>query len=780
MARIRDLFLGLFLLATPITLSAEPFCYENQIIEQVEVEMVESTCTPDVQEAIINRLKMHVGKPFSQSDFDLDLKLLASEYARVEPSLSGEDGKLHIALKIWQKPLIKSIAWQGNKHFKTQVLKDELGVKTSTIFDKISFHRAINKVRAYYVKKGYYQAKVDYSMSHAPGSSEVDILITIEEGQAGTIREIVFENFTKSEQEEIEELMYTKEYKILTSWLTDEGTYREELVQQDKYVVLNYLQNLGYADAQVEFHVTQPADSNRITIRIVADRGELYTIEKISISGNTLYSEETLREYFAFSEGGPYSPEAIRKTQERIHNLYGKVGYIDAYLGYEAKLEPCGPGYSIHLTMEEGEQYRVGMIKVFGNSATQTKMILHETLLVPGEVFNLAKMHYTQERLENIGFFSSVNVYYAESSAFGEDGNKYRDVHIDVEETSTAKLGASIGYSTADKLFGGINFTENNFNYEGLSRLFSEGYSALRGGGEYLSFNGNIGQRSQKYFLSWTKPYFNDTPWAVGFDVERSTNRYTSSDYTIDAWGFSVHATRLINQLWKVVNHYRIRDSHVKVNKRSNEELMRESHFDGIVSALGSAFIYDDTDHPRRPTRGFKSSISGEIAGIGGDYRFASLAYMNNYYVKVNERDVIRLRGDLRYIFPFGGTTVRTMPLDERIFMGGENNIRGYRPYRIGPLFEHSKDPSGGTSMQLASIEYVRRYSDTFGAFLFLDAGALSDKWDRIGRIYSATGLGARWCILGDAPLTFGLGFPLNAKHRNQIKRFFINIEGTF
>lgn len=755
--------------------------YENLVIEKVNIEIVGTSSTDCSPEAVVSRIHMHEGELFTQNEFDADLKALAAEFDKVEPFIEATDDRLFITLKLWPKPVIRTITWEGNKHYDSKVLKEELGIKVNTTFDRIAFHRGFQKVRGYYVKKGYYQATLEYSVVPVPHSNEIDIVVTIEEGRAGTVKDICFVNFTKEEEEALEEVMYTKKYNIFTSWLTDEGTYHEEAIQQDKFGIVNYLHNRGYADATVDIDVSQPSDSNRITVKITATRGELYTVGQLTIAGNTLFSEEQILKHFAIHQGAPYSPEKIRETQEKIHLLYGKCGYIDAYVSYEPHLELCGPMYSLHFNVDEGEQYRVGMIKVFGNSSTQTKMILHETLLVPGEIFNLEKMHKTEERLENMGFFSSVNVYYVESDGLLKDCGNFRDVHIDVEETNTGKLGAFIGYSTADKLFGGLNLTESNFNYAGLSQIREKGYGALRGGGEYLNVNASIGQRSRRYFVSWTKPYFMDTPWAVGFDIERSNNRYTSKDYEINVWGYSLHATRPINQFWKVVYHYRLRDSDVALGGSvESHRLREEAKYDGIVSAAGVAYIYDSSDHPRQPTKGFKSTISAEGAGLGGDYYFASLAYLNSYYIKVNEKDVIRIRGDLRYILPFGSTTPHSLPLDERLFMGGEAAVRGYRPYRLGPVYPHTDDPSGGVSMQLGSIEYARKFGKTFGGFAFLDAGALTDKRLHMGRIYTSVGLGCRWNVFGDAPLTFGMGFPLNAKHRDQIKRFFINIEGTF
>ncbi len=105
--------------------------------------------------------------------------------------------------------------------------------------------------------------------------------------------------------------------------------------------------------------------------------------------------------------------------------------------------------------IEEGQQYRVGLIKVIGNCSTETWIILHETLLIPGEIFNIDKLELTEERLMNIGYFKNVNVYAVKSGGPDSLGANYRDVQIEVEETTTGRIGAFLGYSTVESLFAG-------------------------------------------------------------------------------------------------------------------------------------------------------------------------------------------------------------------------------------------------------------------------------------------------------------------------------------
>ncbi|MEX1119854.1 MAG: hypothetical protein WEB60_13790, partial [Terrimicrobiaceae bacterium] len=47
------------------------------------------------------------------------------------------------------------------------------------------------------------------------------------------------------QKSEILEKMVTKQYKLFTSWVTGVGTYNEEAVRQDEFIILNFLQDKG-------------------------------------------------------------------------------------------------------------------------------------------------------------------------------------------------------------------------------------------------------------------------------------------------------------------------------------------------------------------------------------------------------------------------------------------------------------------------------------------------------------------------------------------------------
>ncbi|CCB85941.1 putative uncharacterized protein [Parachlamydia acanthamoebae UV-7] len=775
------LILTVFLLQC-FGLSANTYQYEGQVIEKIQIiNGSQKSVQPIDENAIKARLKTKENDVFSHTSFDQDLKLLATEFDHVEPVLEPSDKKIRLVLKVWPKPNIRIIRWAGNERVATDTLQNELKIKPFTVFDRLAFNKAFQALKAYYVKQGFFEAQLDYFVNWNEVANEVEIDINIQEGRAGKIKTIRFCNFTPEEEAELMEQMVTKEYSFFTSWLTEQGTYREEAMQHDQYQILNYLQNRGYADASVDIQIDEATQKDRIIILITATKGRCYHFGNVTFEGNTLFSDEQISCLLTFEEGMQYSPEAIVSTVKNIANYYGRRGYIEAYVDYEPRLDPDNCSYSLHLKIHEGNQYFVGLIKVLGNCSTETRVILHETLLVPGQVFNVDKMNLTEERLRNIGYFQNVNVYAVKSQTC-ELGENFRDLHIEVEETSTGRFGLAVGYSTIESLFGNVSVTENNFSYKGLRNIFRTGYGGLRGGGELLNLNATIGSKSRSYSLSWAKPFFMDTPWTVGFDIERSSNRYLSSDYSIDASQFVAHAVYNVNDFLRTGVHYRLRDSHVHLDDSDDVSptLRREAKNGGIISAVGSSFIYDSSDSPTYPRRGFKSRLDIEVAGLGGRHHFGSLAYINSYYIPVEKSGVLKFRADFRFIQPFGHTSEETLPLDEKLYLGGNSTIRGYRSYRLGPQFNDG-DPRGGLSLQLYSAEYAHAYNSRIEGFIFCDGGYLSgNTWD-FGGLYTSVGIGTRLKVLASGPpLTIGMGFPLNAKNRSEVKRFFLTIGGQF
>lgn len=729
---------------------------------------------------VLNKLKTKKGDPFSQTTFDEDLKTLSEDYDRVEPVLEVLNQSLHITLKVWIRPSIRSIRWEGNSLISTKTLQKELGIKSGAVFNRQVFNKAFNKVKEYYVKKGYFEAQIQYKVERDLKTNEVDLIIEVKEGRSGKIEDILFNGFTSSEKSQILEMIYTKKYNLFTSWVTGTGIYNEEALEQDQLTIINLLQNKGYADAKVKINVNESKKAGKIVINISADRGEIYHFGKITFHGNEIFSNQEVENQFLCHPGDVYSPEKLRMTMQNIKDLCGRKGHIEANVQYEAKLVSNKPIYNIEFSISEGERYKIGLVHIIGNSTTQSPVILRESLLIPGETFDSAKLKATQRRLEGIGYFKSVNVYAVRTQDDLLLGENYRDVYIEVEETTTGNVSLFFGFSSADDLFGGLDLTETNFNYAGIPRIFKDGISAIRGGGEYLHARASVGAKNRSYTFSWMTPYFRDTLWRVGFDVNATQSSLQSKDYKIDTVGGSLFASYPLNPLWTFGSKYRLKNNLTHVASDTSSQEKKDAGSSGLVSAISSSLTFDSTDSGIKPHRGFRSFMEAEFAGVGADFFFLRFGYINSYYTPLWSRGIMKYRFDFRFIEPLCSTSPNDVPLSERYFLGGENTVRGYKAFDLGPHFDGTNDPMGGISSGLLSVEYLQEVFKFLDLFVFTDAGSVSMTRFHLATFRLSYGFGARIEMINRVPIVLGLGFPVNPDDHNEVKKFFFSMGGQF
>ena len=800
--RISSYLLLSFLLATATGPMYGAELYEDKRVSRIEIiiDSPDSNLNFDPK-PILSRLKTHEGDEFSQLTFDNDLKTLSQEYDRVDPSVQLKDGALFITIHIAPKPVIHQIVWVGNERYSTSTLQKELDIKPDTIFNRQAFNKAFNKVKEFYIKKGYFESQLSYSLEPFSNTNQVDVIINVSEGKSGNIKKITFKGFTKDEKNDLAEQMYLKKYNFLTSWLTGTGIYRDEALEQDRMTILNYLHNRGYADAKVDINLSDDPVSGKLLIELTAHRGTLYKTGSIDFEGNTLIPLSDIEKRSHIHTGEPYSPDKVRETSQAIKDLYGQKGYIDASVQFETNLEEDQPVFNITYTIDEGQQYKIGLIHIFGNHSTQNNVILRESLLIPGETFDSRKLKATQSRLEGIGYFKSVNVYAVRTADDVALGDNYRDVYIEVEETTTGNVSLFMGFSTMDDVFGGLELTERNFRIAGLIKAISD-FSALRGGGEYFHVRGTLGKKQNNILVSWMNPYLNDSLWRFGVELTRTYSQLQTNTKIL-TYGGSVFTSYPINNFWSFGMRERLRHSHdyVQLEAFGNSPVAKASYEaqkklldqEGLISAFSANLGYDSTDSAFKPHRGWRSLFEAEIAGVGGDFYFGKLSYLNSIYFPLWSKGTLKFKAEFKYLFPYGQTKRNAMPYSERLFLGGENSVRGYKPFMLGPLVKLDNDagvpqntstPEGGNSSTLFSLEYNQEILKILDAFIFYDIGSVTTEILSAEKLRASVGGGLRLDIGNRTPIVVGWGYLLNSldrKERNhKYQPFYFSMGGQF
>lgn len=731
-------------------------------------------------ETVENKLKTKVGERFSQTVFDYDLKSLSKEYDKVEPKIEVHHDEVYITLKIWLRPLITEISFSGDYHYRSSKLKKELGVQTQTLYNRQNFLQGIHKLREFYNKKGYFETEINYKIDKDPTLNHVKIDVIITEGRSGRINQIDFEGFTKEEISKIKEELHIGKFNPFVSWLNGKGIYHEEMVGYDQIKVLEFLRDEGYANAKVDVIVTEIEKNNRIGILIKATKGDLFTINNVTFSGNKDYTDEIIKNKLLISQNEPYSPKKMQETANSISDFYGKKGYIDASISYEPHLIEGQNTYDVHFKIEEGAAYKVGLIKIIGNNRTFPKVILREAHLEPGNTFDTKMLEATRKRLENIGYYKHVNVYPSGTTSAHSIKAPIRDVNIQVQEASTGSLAMNVGFSTVDSVYGGIELTEKNFNLAGLADIPSRGIGALRGGGEYLKIQTSIGIKITDYSLAWAKPYFFDSLWTFGVNLDKNFSRVQSSSYSIESFTTTVNSFYPLNAFVNFNTFYRLRNTNLHASKDASQDILDQKKNNGIISSVGVGLQYETRNNFHRPTQGFNSELSVEYAGVGGDFYYFNYSYNNALYIPVS-RFVFKTKANFNFIQPISKTKADQIPMGERFFSVTDiSEVRGYKPFALGPLFPNG-EPAGGITQVILSEEIMTNLIPKFiDIFAFVDAGALTAQPFQVNTLRVSVGAGARIIAAANLPLMLGWGYPINPQRRIDRQGFFLSLSGKF
>ncbi|MFA5250790.1 MAG: outer membrane protein assembly factor BamA, partial [Parachlamydiales bacterium] len=615
-------------------------------VEKIEI-IVESN-DPNYKidtETLLSRLKTQKGSRFSQKTFDGDLKKLAEEFESVASSTNLEEGKLSITITLQTAPLIESLRWEGNRSFSSSKLQKELDLKEKTKFSSEKFQKGLTKVKELYLKNGFFESEITYKLVPVEKKNAIAIELFIKEGKSGHIGQITIQGLTRKEEKEVLKTFYTKDYNLLTSWLTGWGIYKQEALDQDQLSILSYLNNLGYADARVEVKTSDNPQTGKLKIALTVTKGRVYHFGKITLSGNKIFKNEEIQPLIKIKEGEIYSPEKIRESAKAIKDFYGAKGYIESEAVSETSLKEKAPVYDVHFEIEENEQFKIGLIHIRGNTQTKTNVILREALLTPGNVFDSRRIEATQKRLENMGYFKNVNVYAVKSADPVLEAENFRDVFIEVEETQTGSVNFSVGFSALNDIFGSLELTERNFNYRGLATMFTKGPQMLRGAGEYLHANATFGKKQRSYLLTWMDPYFRETNWRFGFELSDTWSQLQTRDYTVKTYGGSLFTSYPLSNFWTYGSKYKMRHSATDIKKHHGElppqeEQVEDNH--GLISALSSSLTYDSTDNAFRARRGLRSFLELEYTGVWGDFYFLKMSWLNTYYIPIKQKGTFK------------------------------------------------------------------------------------------------------------------------------------------
>jgi outer membrane protein assembly factor BamA len=143
------------------------------------------------------------------------------------------------------------------------------------------------------------------------------------------------------------------------------------------------------------------------------------------------------------------------------------------------------------------------------------------------------------------------------------------------------------------------------------------------------------------------------------------------------------------------------------------------------ISKITPSIIKNTVNHPIFPTSGVKYTAMVDLAVLGGNTQYYKPKLEGIWYFRHTSRTSLGLRGQFELIEP--RYSVASLPVFERLFLGGEYSVRGFDIRSIGPTLPNSLVVFGGNKSLLFNAEYSFTIHSMVKLIAFYDAGQVKD-----------------------------------------------------
>ena len=732
------IFIGAWLLAGVFAVGAWSAVFR---VVAVEVQGVKRVGADAIRQAMSTK----PGGEFDLARIQEDVKTIYRMGYFIDVRFDAEEvqGGYRLTIMVTEKPIISSVKVEGNKELETADIRQALTVKERSLFKEDLVKESTQKVLELYQNKGFFDSSVDSKVEEDSDGS-IRVLFRIAEGEKIKISSIRITGNLYFKEQAVLKVMDTKE-KGFFSFITDAGTYKKDVLENDVRKIEALCQNGGFLDSKVSNPVTRRGPKGlEVTINVF--EGRQYRVGEIRFSGESDIPEAELRTKIKLKQGDIFNREVLLGDLLELTTLENDKGYAQALVSPIVEKRKEYPMADVMFRTERGGKFRFGKVDVAGNIKTHDRIIRRELEVRDGEIYTATGLKGSKDNLTRISYFKDVKITTVPSSTPG-----VMDVKVEIQEGPTGTISGGAGYSSLDKIFGVVQLSENN----------------LLGRGWKMSLSSQFGARRTVFSLNFRDPHFLDSDYSLLLSAYKTDILYTDfhSKATGGTIGLGYQFSKYINSSLSLrVDETQITDAGSAVSQILKDEFSKGAR---QTRSLSWSITRNTTDKLTEPSKGSVQSATVEYAGgpLGGDSDFVK------YFLNARIYHPFPAPAVLSANFLWGhtvSTVNERVPIFERYFLGGPYSIRGFKSRTISPVDPNTGELIGGNKELFMNIEYIVPIVKDYGfkAVGFFDAGNSyrQGDWPWKGpSLRFAAGVGVRW-YSPMGPLRFEWGWNLNPK----------------
>jgi outer membrane protein insertion porin family len=650
------------------------------------------------------------GDPFDPDRLDRSVKTLFSTGLFQDVRLSRQGNVLIVTVA--ENPLVNKVAFEGNKKVSDDTIRPEIQTKPRAVFTPGLVEADRQKILDLYAKKGNFDATVVPRIIRQD-QNRVDVVFQITDGPTSLISKIAIVGNHAFSESELIDAISSRESRWWR-FLSTSDQYDPERLGYDKELLRRFYLKNGYADIQVlDATAELTPDHKGFFVSFAIKEGDRYRLGAVDVTSQIKgITPAELKPVAELHEGDWYDGDAVGKAADAIEEFIHNRGY--AFVEVKPRIKKNTDKKTVDLMFDVGEGPRVFIerIDITGNTRTKDKVIRREFRLAEGDAFNAELIRKTRQRLQDLGYFSGVEITTSPGSAPDK-----AIITTRIAEKATGELSFGGGYSTDAGALLDIGLAERN----------------LIGTGINASINGVLAQKRSSINLSVTDPYFLDRNLVAGYDLFVIQTQYLGTEpYDEKRFGGDLRLGYDFNEHLRQVWSYSIVDRDVfNVVTTASPLILNQAGWT-LLSQVSQLMTLDFRDSRLFPHRGWAIDSGTDYAGLGGDVDYVRGNLAGAYYIPLD-----RLMGDDQWGIKLSAATGYMVELPhgkdliiDRFFLGGDN-LRGFQTGGVGPHDATTGDPLGGRFMWTESQELrfplpgVPRDIGLTGR-TFIDVGALT------------------------------------------------------
>ncbi|HQH61247.1 MAG TPA: translocation/assembly module TamB domain-containing protein [Candidatus Saccharicenans sp.] len=682
--------------------------------------------------------------------------------------------------------VLEKIEITGETVFPPSQLEKVLKLKPGKKYKSSDWSKALNRLDAFYRKKGYYNYKLTREVETTAGQTEI-VRLNIQAGQPVSFK------FTG------DKISKKIRKKVLNSWVS--RLPEDANLYQLRSNLLTELNRQNYYRAEVRIDKNQVEDRTEYIID-VKNNGK-WKVASFELEGQPVFEASLLQrvfaDYFGARAKGLWNLVYDRRVAlDLLRYFYEENGYLEAKISNPViKEDESKRLVFIKLKIEAGPQSHVAAVNLSGNSYFSEAELLADLEIKPGSVFSWPAL--SQARVEIINKyrgagFKEVSVEAAaEAKADSPDyevkfvineGQIYRIAEIEVAGARRAKPSFILSYAglkpgdplslerlaQAQKnlydtsVFQAVNISstpreedDNNqekvrvelqenpwlsltyglqynseTNFEGLGQvdfnnLFGRGWNSL------LYFRANSKQQEARFSLK--VPYIFSKK--TDFLLSAYYTKYNQGQYITQETGGSIQQKFMIVKGFNLSWVYKLSRIHDYESEPSWPFPYDVKMTSSEVSLLVDRDTRDDRFDPRH------GSLLSVSLSYSPQFLGSTLSYVRSFSQYTMYREIgSSLTWASCYRLGLASAFGETLIPGKRFFAGGGTSIRGFKLDAVGPLDLWTGLPEGGEATVVMNQELRFPIYKMFRGVVFFDAGNVYSRLKDLNPLRLRTGAG--------------------------------------